>query len=176
MPPQIAIRAFAVVAKNVDHAGHVRRHRLQRNAQGNRGPRRRHLFGRLGRFLAHGTPRVVRREFLEAVPVDRVPARHFVRGKSAAEQVFLTDRAVAHVLARLAVVIVKQKCVNAHAAVVAVFEVFATADAAKAAVFAMVGRLLVGHPQVANVAVVLTKLYAAIDAVVAVEAVMQTQQ
>jgi hypothetical protein len=101
--------------------------------------------------------------------MDCVSTRHFVRRKSGTEQIFLTDWAVTHVLARLAVVIIKQQGVDAHATVITVSEVLPTTHAAKATVFTVIGRLLVGHPQVANTAIVSTELYTAIDAVVAVD-------
>jgi hypothetical protein len=94
--------------------------------------------------------------------------RHFMTGISRTKQVFLTNRTIAHILASFAVVIVKQKCINAHAAVVAMLEIFAPTHSTKAAVFTMVGSLAGGHPKVANVAMIFAKLYAAIDALVAV--------
>ena len=176
MPTQIATRPFTVAAINVDHAGHFWRDWLQGDSHGDGGPRRRHLSGRLGRFLADGTARIVGCEFLKAMPMNCVPAGHFVGRKTAAEQVFLTNRTVAHVAARLAVVIVKEQNINAHTAVVAVLEVLATANAAKAAGFAVVGQVAVGHPQVANVTMVRTKLYTALDAFVAVKVEARRQQ
>jgi hypothetical protein len=65
-------------------------------------------------------------------------------------------------------VIVQEERVNAHATVVAVTKVFPTTDATETTVRAVVRRFLVGHPEIANVAVVFTKLDAALDAVVAV--------
>jgi hypothetical protein len=67
---------------------------------------------------------------------------HFVRGVARAKQVFLTDGTVAHVLASLAVVIVKELGVNAHAATIAVTKVFAASNATKAAIHAVVGVVL----------------------------------
>jgi len=100
--------------------------------------------------------------------VNGVSAGHFVRGQPTAKQILLANGAVAHVLARLAVVLVKEQRVDAHAAVVAVSKVFATSDATKATVRTVIRAFLAGHPEIANVAVVLSKLNAALDAVVAV--------
>lgn len=92
-----------------------------------------------------------------------------MRCMSTAKEIFLTDWAIAHVFARLAVVIVKEQSIDAHAAVVAMTKVFSATDATKTAIDAVVGRLALGHPQVADVAVILSKLNAAASAVVAVK-------
>jgi hypothetical protein len=105
---------------------------------------------------------------LEAVPVNRVTARHLVRGKATAEQVFLTNGTIAHVFATFAVVIIEQVNVNAHAAIVTVTKIVGTADATKTTVGTMVRFVLFGHPQITNVAVVFAKLDATPDAIVPV--------
>jgi hypothetical protein len=92
-----------------------------------------------------------------------------VRSITTAEQVFLTDGTVAHVLAVFAVVIIKQLGIDAHATVVTVLKVLASTHTAKAAVFAMIRRLLGRHPKVANIAVVITKLDSTGKAVVSVQ-------
>ena len=58
--------------------------------------------------------------------------------------------------------------VDAHSAVLAVAEVFAAADAAEAAVGAVVGAFFVGHPEVAYGTVIFAELDVAVDAKVAV--------
>jgi hypothetical protein len=166
VPPSVARRLFTIDADNVHNAGQVGWDGLAGNAHGQRGPGGGHVFRRLGRFFANGTAGVVRDEFLEAVPMNGVAAGHFVRGKATAEQIFLTNGTVAHVLATLAVVIVKQVNVNAHAAIVTVTKIVGAAHAAKAAVGTVVRFVFAGHPQVANVAVILAKLNAAANAVV----------
>jgi hypothetical protein len=83
-----------------------------------------------------------------------------------AEQILLADRTVAHVLAVLAIVIVKQQGINTHTTVVTVLEVFATADATEPAILAMIRSLLGGHPEIADIAVVFTELDVTVDTVV----------
>lgn len=126
------------------------------------------MFRGFRRLFAHWASRIIRGEFFETVPMNGVSTGHFVTGVTTAKQVFLTDGTVAHVLARLAIVIVKQEGINAHATVVAMTKVLATADAAKAAIDAVVGSFAGGHPEIANVAMVFTKLNATADTIVAV--------
>ena len=93
---------------------------------------------------------------------------HFVTGRTRREQVFLTDGAVGLVLAVLAVVIIIEGTIDAHSAVMAMFEVLCATDTTKATVGTMIRTLLIGHPQVADVAMVFTKLDVARNAVVTV--------
>ena len=78
----------------------------------------------------------------------------------------LADGTVGFVLSTFAVVIGVETSVNAHSTVVTVFEILGTTDMAKAAVGAMVGSFVVGHPEVANIAVVLSQLNVTLDAIV----------
>lgn len=149
---------LAVVAGHGHDARQLRRHRLQGDARRDGGPRGHHALGRFGRLLADGAAAVVRGQLAEALPVDGVAAGHFVRGAAAVEQKLLADGAVRPVLARLAVVVREQGPVDAHAALGAVRKALAAADAAKAALVAVVRPLLVRHPQVADAAVVGAKL------------------
>jgi hypothetical protein len=105
-------------------------------------------------------------ELAETLPVNGVATGHFVGGSPTAEQVFLTDGAVAPVLARLAIVILVQGHVDAHATLVAVLEIVPTTDAAKTTVMTMVGLFVGTHPKVANVAMILTKPDVTIDTVI----------
>lgn len=91
---------------------------------------------------------------------------HFVTGRTRREKIFLTDGTIGLVLSVLAIVIVVQSTIDAHAAVVTVLKVFGTADTAKATVLTMVRAFLIGHPQVADVAMVGTKLDVTRNAVV----------
>lgn len=100
---------------------------------------------------------------------------HFVTGRTRREQIFLTDGAIGLVLAVLAVVIVVQGAINAHAAVVAMFEVLSSTHTTKATVRTMVWTFLIGHPQIADVAMVFTKLDIARNAIVAVETEKKTK-
>jgi hypothetical protein len=81
----------------------------------------------------------------------------------------LANRTIAHVLASLAVVIIKQKCINAHTTVIAMAKVLAPTDTTEATIVAVVRRFTRCHPQVTNVAVVLAKLNITVDAVVAAD-------
>lgn len=76
---------------------------------------------------------------------------------------------VGFVLSTLTVVIVVQTSINAHSAVVAVLKILRPTNPAKATVIAMIGLFVVVHPQVADIAMVFTKLDFAIDTMVAVE-------
>ena len=73
-----------------------------------------------------------------------------------------------HVLADLAVVLSKERGVDANAAIVAVAKVFGSTDATEAALCTVVGTFLSRHPQVANGTVILSKLDTAADAVIPV--------
>ena len=124
-----------------------------------------------GGLLAHGAASIERRELAEAVPVDGVAAGHLVGGRAGAEEVLLADGTILHVLADLAVVLSKERGVDAHAAIVAVAKVFGPTYATEAALCTVVGTFLGRHPQVANGAVILSKLDTAADAVVTVRSV-----
>jgi hypothetical protein len=161
---------FAIVTNDIDASSHIRRDWLQGNTHGDRRPRRGHLFRSFCRLFADRTTGIIRGQFLETVPVNGVSTRHFMRCIATAEQILLTDGTVAHVLAVLTIVIVKQQGINTHTAVVTVLEVFATTDAAEPTIFAMIRSLLGGHPEIADIAVVFTKLDEAVDTVIPVMA------
>ena len=94
-------------------------------------------------------------------------AGHLMRGRPGAEQILLANGAIGHVLARLAVVIVEEEGVDAHATVMTVLEVLPATDSAEATVGAMVRLLQSRHPQVADIAVILSESDATFDALVA---------
>jgi hypothetical protein len=168
MPRSSMVILLAIIASNIDNTTQLGWHWLQGDACCHGIPGRHHAFLRLGRLFTYRTTRVMCRKLTEAVPMNRVTARHFVTGRTRGKEIFLTDGTVGLVLAHLAVVIVVEGAINAHAAIVTVLKILGTADAAKATVFAMVRTFLIGHPQVANVAVVVTKLDVARYAVVSV--------
>ena len=170
MPSAIIIMHFTIVTNDIDSSSHIRRNWLQGNAHGDRRPRRSHLFRSFRRLFTDRTTGVIRSQFLEAVPVNGVSTRHFVRCIATAEQILLADRTVAHVLAVLAIMIVKQQGINTHTTVVTVLEVFATTDAAESAILAMIRSLLGGHPKIADIAVVFTELDVTVVTVVSVAA------
>jgi hypothetical protein len=97
-----------------------------------------------------------------------MPTRHFVRSTATAKEIFLAHGAVTLILARLAIMIVVQALINAHSTRVAMLKVVFAADAAKATIFAVIGMLFVRHPEVAGMAMVVTKKNTAVDTVVAV--------
>jgi hypothetical protein len=92
------------------------------------------------------------------MPMNGMSAGHFVTCRSRGKQVFLTDGTVRHVFSSVAIVIVKQLGVNAHAAIVAVTKVISTAHSTKAAILTVIRVLLIGHPQIANAAMIFSKL------------------
>jgi hypothetical protein len=93
---------------------------------------------------------------------------HFVTGRTRREQVFLTDGAVGLVLAVLTVVIVVEGAIDAHAAIMTVFEVLSSTNTTETAIRTMVRTFLIRHPQIADVAMVFTKLDIARNAIVSV--------
>jgi hypothetical protein len=143
VPGSSIIRPFTVVTGHVHHPTELGWYRLQGDSVRHGGPRGHHPLPCLGRLFADGTATVVRRQVTKAFPVNRVPAGHFVRRTATAKEVFLAHGAVALILARLAIMIVKQAFVNAHATVVTVLKVIFATDAAKATVFAVIGILVV---------------------------------
>jgi hypothetical protein len=60
-----------------------------------------------------------------------------------------------------------ETAVDAHAAIVTVLKIFSASDPAETAISTVVRPFIVGHPEIANVAVVFSKLDAALDAIVA---------
>jgi hypothetical protein len=60
----------------------------------------------------------------------------------------------------------EEKGIYAHSAIVAMGEIFSTADSAKSAFCAVVRILFDGHPKIANCAMMRPKLNATVDAIV----------
>lgn len=85
-------------------------------------------------------------------------AGHFMGGASRAEKKFLTDGTIRFVFSALAVVVGVQAFVDTHSAIMAMLEILCTTDTTKPTVCAMI-RLLIGrHPQITDVAVIISKL------------------
>lgn len=171
MPEVIArvtpLRSGFTVGTNDGHdAGQLGRYRLQGDAHGHGTPSRCHALVTLGCLLTDRTPRVKARQLAETMPVDGVTTGHLVTGAPRRKQIFLAYRAVGHVLANLAVVIVEQVCVNAHATVEAMLKVFFPPNATESTFLAMVWVLFVRHPQVASVTMIVPKAYSTVPAVV----------
>ena len=97
-----------------------------------------------------------------------VPTWHFVRGIPGTEQIFLTDRTIGHVLSSLAIVIIKEKPINAHATIVTVPKVFPSTHPTKPTFLAVIRGLVIGHPQITYFTMVGTKLRVAAGAKIAV--------
>jgi hypothetical protein len=169
VPRSSIIRTFTVVTGHIHHTTELGWYRLQGDSLSHGSPRGHHSLPCLGRLFADWTAAVVGRQLTKALPVNRVPAGHFVRRAATAKEVFLAHGAVALILARLAIVIVEQALVNAHSTVVAMLKVIFTTDTAKATIFAVIGIFFVRHPEVARIAMVGTKKNTAIDTVRAVK-------
>jgi hypothetical protein len=119
-------------------------------------------------FLTNWTSRVVCRQLFEAVPVYGMSTRHFVRCEPGTEQIFLTDRTVAHVLSRFAIVIIEQLDVDAHATIIAMPKIISAAHPTKSARGTMIRGFIIRHPQITNTAVIFAKLNTTRNTVVAV--------
>lgn len=168
VPRSGIVRSFAVVAGNVDNPGQFGRYRLEGNAGRHGVPGGHHAFLGFGRLFAHGTARIVCGQLAETIPVNGVSAGHLVAGRAARKEVFLTNRTVGLVLAHLAIVVVVQGPIDAHATIVTVLKVLGTTHPTKSTIRTMVGTLLIRHPQIAYAAMIGSKLYTAVDTVVAV--------
>jgi hypothetical protein len=114
-------------------------------------------------------------QLLEAFPVNGVTTGHFVGGRPTAKEEFLADGAIGLVLAVLTIVIVIECLVNAHATVVAVLKVLGATDPAESTLGAVVGVILLGHPEVADRAMVLPKFGITLNASVTVLSFQQEQ-
>jgi hypothetical protein len=166
VPSPGVLGLFAIIARYVHYPGQIRRNRLEGHSRRHGIPRGHHPLPCLGSLLADGTSGVVGRQLSEAVPMYGVAAGHLMGGAPRTEQEFLTHWAVRLVLAALAVVIEVQALVDAHATIVTVPKVLRPAHATESAVTAVVRLLVVRHPQVTDVAVVLSKLDSAVDTIV----------
>lgn len=80
----------------------------------------------------------------------------------------MADRTVGHVFPKLAVVFIEEKCIDTHAAIVAMGEIISAANATEPALFTVVRFLAVGHPNIAFRTMILSKLYTTVDAIIAV--------
>ena len=89
---------------------------------------------------------------------------------------FLADGTVGFIFSTFAVVVGVETSVNAHSTVVAMFEILGTPHTAEPAVRAMVRALVVGHPEVANITVVLSHLNATLGALVSVKIMRKRMQ
>ena len=162
VPVAILAARLAVVAHDVHDAGQIGRHGLHLYVPRAGGPRGRHGLLADDGLLADGAAVVEAGELAEAVSVDGVAAGQVLGRLAGGEHILAAHGTVVLVLILHAVVIVVDVDRDAHAAPVAVAERFATADAAEAAVLAVERTLALDHPQVADVAVVLSELDGAV--------------
>jgi hypothetical protein len=102
----------------------------------------------------------------EAFPVNCMATWHFMRSTPGTKKKFLTNGTVGLVLSALAIMIRIQALINAHSAIMAVLEIFRTANAAKSAVWTVIWFFIVCHPKVAYTTVVFSKLYPAVYTIV----------
>ena len=89
--------------------------------------------------------------------MNSVSTRHFVRRGTATEKKLLTNGAVGLVLATLAIVLIVERLVNTHATVVAMLKVFGAPNTAETTFGAMIRLVFVGHPEIANRTMILSK-------------------
>lgn len=89
-----------------------------------------------------------------------------MRGTPGTKQKLLTDWTVGLVFPAFAVVIVIQTLVDAHSAVVTMLKVFGTTNSTEPTVLTVIWFFLVGHPQVTNITMILSKSNSTTDTIV----------
>lgn len=169
MPRSSIILLLTIVARNVHHPAQFGWYGLQSDTGRHRIPGGHHSFLRLGCFLADGAPRIVGGQLPETFPVNGVTTRHFVGRTPRAKEEFLTDGTVGFVFSTFAIVVGVESSVDAHATIVAMFEILGPSHPAKAAICTVVRAFVVGHPEVANITVVLSELDATLGTFVSVK-------
>lgn len=157
---------LTIVAGNVDHTAELGWDGLKGHSCRHGVPGGHHALAGLGRLFADRTAGVVGGQLTETLPVNGVTTGHLVGGTSRTEEELLTDGTVGFVLSRFAIVVGVETAVDAHATVVTVLEIFGSPHPAESTVSTMVRPFVVGHPEVANITVVFTKLNATLDALV----------
>jgi hypothetical protein len=82
---------------------------LEGNAQGQLRPHWLHLLSGFSRFFANGTScnHIVARKFAEAVPMNGMPARHFMTGLARGKQILQANGATTLIFTGFAIVILK---------------------------------------------------------------------
>jgi len=166
VPIAILALPLAIITHDTHHPRQILRHGLHLDIPRPLRPRRAHARPRHHRLLAYRAPVIEPCQIAKAMRVNGVPARQILRTLSRREHVLATHRAVVLVLVLHAAVGVVDAGGDAHAALDAVAEVFASADAAEAALVAVEGTFVEGHPDVAFGAVVLGEFDFAFDAFV----------
>lgn len=164
--PSVAL-GLTIVAHNIDDPLQVGRHGMFRNVSRPGLPGCRH--GLLGNdcLFANGAAIIKSSQFAEAVGMNGVAAGQVLRRLARGEHIFSTDGTVVLVLVLEALVGVKDADRDAHAALIAMPKGLSTTHAAESTFVAMKGFLGHGHPQVAQMAVILGKHHLAVDALIA---------
>lgn len=134
MPGPGVFRLLAIDARNVHDSSQLRGYGLQRHTCRHCVPSRHHSLFRLCCLLTNRTTRVVRCQLAETLPVNGVPARHFVRSTARTKQELLADGTVRLVLAALAIVVFVKTFVDAHAAVMTMAKVLGSSHSAESTV------------------------------------------
>ena len=146
VPRPRILTLFTVDACDVDDSRKLWRYRLQRHARRHGVPGRHHPLLRLGRLFTYRTTGIVCRKLPEALPMDGMATWHLVRGTTRTKQELLTDRTVRFVLSTLAVVVLVQTLVDAHATIMTMLEVLRSTHTAKTTVGTMVRPFSIRHP------------------------------
>jgi len=168
MPGSGIILLLTIVATNVDNAAQFRRNRLESDPCGHSIPSGHHSFSSLGCLLADGATGIMCSQLSEAFPMNRMTTWHFMRGTSGTKQEFLTYWTIGFVFSTFTIVIGVETSVNAHSTVMTVLKILRPSYSAESTIRAVIGPLVVVHPEIANITVVFSKLNSALDAIVSV--------
>jgi len=155
VPVTILTFCLAIITHDIHHPSQILRHGLHLNIPRPGRPRRRHGRPRHHRLLTNRTPIIESRQITKAMRVNGMPTGQILRTLAGGEHVLATHRTAVLVLVRHAIVRFVDGGGDAHAAFGAVAEVVPSADAAEAALVAVEGTFVEGHPDVAFGAVVL---------------------
>lgn len=81
----------------------------------------------------------------------------------------MTDWTIGFVFSGFAVVVGIETAIDAHATIMTVLEIFGSPHTTESTIRTVIRPFIVGHPEIANVAVIFTKLDATLDAIVSVK-------
>lgn len=108
MPATIFILLPTIAASDLYDSAHLRWDRLQLYRHGHGRPGRSHVLVCLRCLFANRASCIVGCQLAETLPMNGMPAGHFVRCASTREQILLTDGAIGHEFSSLAIVIVEE--------------------------------------------------------------------
>jgi acetone carboxylase gamma subunit len=100
------------------------------------------------------------------MPVNVMPTRHFMTGTSTREKVFVAYRTVGRIFACFTVVVIDKVHINTHSTSESMLEIIPASHSTKSTGRAMIRFFICLHPEIANIAMVLSKLYVAINTIV----------